>query len=341
VWGLIIDEINKVGSTSDSRRRNALLAAFRLPRRPEINEPWQSTLNGRFTQLLALPGVFGNPPPITTTPMHKAWSRAVGEKLVPMLRERLDELTVDGSGWAQYVEIARETEALLTGKRRTPTIPEDVATDRRLPSKSAQPVYLDLFVTTVFMKGRVAQRRITERLVTAREHNVGVYMARALAGETSNPTDLPVRALWGCRAKPRVSSQRGEPVLTELHFPRSLQRGEQHYFASESIEENLTKERLWINVEIDHHGIAPGRRLYGCVPISGLTIRIRFDETFLPETCWWYAEKTERERLERPPDGDPHLLTVVADTVEHTFTDECYPRENYGVSLLWPQTPMI
>jgi len=106
IWGLIIDLIRKVGSADDSRRRNTLIAAFRLPRRVEILEPWKSSLGDRFKQLMDLPGVFGNPKPTTTTPMHKAWGRAVGEKLAPMLRERLDELEAQGDAWRLYLEIA-------------------------------------------------------------------------------------------------------------------------------------------------------------------------------------------------------------------------------------------
>jgi hypothetical protein len=78
--------------------------------------------------------------------------------------------------------------------------------------------------------------------------------------------------------------------------------------------------------------------MYDYVPISGLTIRVMFDNDHLPEACWWYAEQTERERRQRPPDGDHHLLTIVSNTVEHTFTEKCQPRENYGISFLWPES---
>jgi hypothetical protein len=218
-------------------------------------------------------------------------------------------------------------------------MPQDLAADYRPPSKGAQPVFLDLFVTTVFMRKKTVYRRITERLVTARDDNVDGYTARALAGtgwSTDAPSNIPVRALWGCRVEPVVASRAGEPMLTKLRFPKALQREEKHYFSSEAIDENITEERRWVNVEIDHHGIAPGRLWHGHVPIGGLTIRIRFDEAYLPEECWWYAEQTERERRERPALGDPHLLTVTDGTVQHTFTERCHPRENYGVSILWP-----
>jgi hypothetical protein len=336
VWGLIIHGVGKVGPADDSRRRNALLAAFRLPRRPEITETWQPTLEGRFRQLMLLPGIFGNPTPSTTTPMHKAWKRAVSDKLAPMLREQLDLLARDGAGWARYVAIARATEstagqAQVTTDRGTP-IP---GFGNRSPSKGSQPSYLDLFVTSVFMRGRSVHRRITERLVTAQENNVDAYLATSIAGSDGDVTNVPVRALWGCRAEPPGSSRGGDSGLTALVFPRVLQRDEKHYFASEAVAEGLGHERLWVNVEVDHHGIAAGTVLHGCLPVNGLTIRIRFDEDELPEACWWYAEQTERERRIRPPDGDPRLLTVVANTVAHTFTEKCYPREQYGVSIQW------
>lgn len=335
-WGLLFDVISKIGPTKESRRRNALFAAFRLPRRPEIREPWKSTLQDRFDQLRTLPSVFGDRLPYTTTPVHKAWNRALNEKLVPMLQERLDALTLDGGAWRAYVEIGRTVEAQLDRERATAAAPQDPAAGYRRPSKGAQPVFVDLFVTTVFMKGRAAYRRITERLVTAQTDNVDAYMARALAGWAGDQTGLPVRALWGCRAEPIVGPRVGEPSITRLRFPTVLRRGEKHLFSSETINENPTEDRLWVNVEVDHHGIAQGRLLHGCIPISGLTIRIRFDEACLPEECWWYAEQTERERRERPPDGDPRLLTVVGGAVQHTFAERCHPREHYGISFLWP-----
>ncbi|HEX5116684.1 MAG TPA: hypothetical protein VFW65_15935 [Pseudonocardiaceae bacterium] len=327
VWGLIIHGVNRVGSADDSRQQNTLFAAFRLPRPPEITEAWRSTLEGRFRQLMALSDVFGDPPPSTTTPMHKSWKRAVGEKLAPMLREQVEALAVDGAGWATYVAAASATEP--TAGWQSPS--ED--TGHRYPSKGSQPVFLDLFITNVIMKGRAVHRRITERLVTARGDDVDGYLASSIAGWHGHATDVPVRALWGCSVD--TPGQSTDPALTRLVFPRTLVRDEKHYFASEAVDEDLEQDRFWVNVEVDHHGIAAGRLLYGCVPVSGLTIRIRFDGANLPRACWWYAEQTERERRTRPPDGDPHLLPIVADTVEHTFTEKCYPRENYGISLWW------
>lgn len=320
-WGLVVHAINRVGSADDSRQQSTLFAAFRLPQ-PGITETWRPTLEDRFRQLMKLSHIFGDPPPSTTTPMHKAWKRAVSEKLAPLLRDMLDELARDDTGWAMFVDIARTTEP-------------DTDDGHPHPSQGSQPVYLELFITNVIMKGRAVHRRITERLVTARADNVDGYLATSIAGWHSNATDVPVRALWGCRVQPPSPSRGGERVLTKLVFPRALRRGEKHYFASEAIDENLDKDRDWVNVEVDHHGIAAGQLLHGCIPISGLTIRIRFDGTALPEACWWYAEQTERERQIRPPAGDPHLLPFVADTVEHTFTGKCYPRENYGVSFWW------
>lgn len=334
VWGLIISLVNEVGSSNDSRRRNTLIAAFRLPRRSEINEPWKSFLGGRFRQLIAISGVYGDPPPTTTTPMHKAWNRALTDAFVPTLRERLDALAADGSGWKQYVEIAREAEAAIV-REMAGEVAQDVTAGYRPPSLGAQPVFLDLFVTTVFMKGRTVYRRITERLVTARADKVDAYMARALAGTPLDLTDIPVRALWGCRAETLVPSRPGEPILTKLWFPRALRRGDRHYFSSEAINEKLTEERLGVNVEVDHHGVAAGKLLHGCIPVGGLTIRVRFDEAHVPEAVWWYAEQTERERRERPPDDDPRLLTIVGNAVQYTFTEKCHPRENYGVAFAW------
>jgi len=82
--------------------------------------------------------------------------------------------------------------------------------------------------------------------------------------------------------------------------------------------------------------ITAGRRLHDAMPISGLTIRVRFDENDLPETCWWYADVTERERYERPDTSDDRWLTIAQGSVEHTFTEPCQPLAHYGVSIGWP-----
>ncbi|GAB3150287.1 hypothetical protein GCM10027258_48130 [Amycolatopsis stemonae] len=340
LWGLIIDEVSRIGSNDDSRRRNALYAAFRLKRRPEISESWKSTLEGRFSQLLALPGVFGDPAPTTTTPMHRAWRAGVAEKLAPRIQERLNQLSVDPAAWEPYVLIARSGE-LDQPDAPSGTSTEDLMTGFRQPTEGAQPVFLLLFVTTVFMRRRTAFRRITERLVTAREDGVDGYLARALTGKDwslDDPSNIPVRPLWNCRLDPPVTSAPGESQITKLRFPRSLLRNEKILFVSEAIDDHITEERRWVNVEVDHHGIAPGKLLHGHIPISGLTIRIRFDEAVHPTACWWYAEQTERQRLTPPALGDPRRLSIVDGHVEHTFTERCHPRDNYGIAFQWPST---
>lgn len=335
-WGLIIECVDHIGPNNDSRRRNALHAAFRLPRRAEVAEPWKSSLEARFDQLKALPGVFGDPAPTTTAPMHKAWSNAVRLRLVPMLREQLPRL-VDHETRSRLVKLARSTEVALDEERAL-TKPPAAMADYRPPSEGAQPVFMDLFITTVFMKRRTVYRRITERLLTARKNGVDHYIARALGGEYPEQSNTPVQGLFGCRAERLVASSPGEPLLTRLWFGRPLRQGEKHYFSSEVIDDDLTEERLWVNVEVDHYGIAPGERHNGHVPVSGLTIRIRFDSDHLPEACWAYAEQTERERHVKPPKGDPRWLTLKGNTVEYTFPGQCQPRENYGVSILWPKS---
>ena len=84
--------------------------------------------------------------------------------------------------------------------------------------------------------------------------------------------------------------------------------------------------------------LRPGRLLHKHkLPISGLTIRVRFDDDFLPEAAWWYAELTESGRYEQPPPGDRHLLTLVGNAVHYTFTEHlCEPREHYGLAFSWP-----
>lgn len=206
----------------------------------------------------------------------------------------------------------------------------------RQPSEGAQPLFMQLFVTTVFMRRRTVYRRITERLVVAQEDDVDGYTATALVGAATDTANLPVRALWGCRAAPVPMAHADDMRLTRLVFPSPLRRGEKHLFSSEAIDERIEERRRWVNVEIDHHGIATGRILDGGLPVSGLTIRIRFDEDYLPEACWWSAERTERQRAERPSLGDPRLLAVSGGALHHTFAQPCHPRDSYGIFLSWP-----
>ncbi|GAB3710747.1 hypothetical protein GCM10027598_16400 [Amycolatopsis oliviviridis] len=320
VWGLILDEIGKIGSTNESRRRNALAAAFRLDGAVE----WKSTLDDRFGQLRELPGVFGDPPPTTTTPMHKAWRRAVSDKLSPCLAENLELLARDGEAWRPFVEIARSS---LSAPR---------ASGSRTPSDGAQPVFLERLLVAVEMRRRTAHRRLTVRNVVAREDGVDGYRAWALTGWTDDLAPIPVKAIFGCHVETSPGAQPGDPLVVDLRFPKPLRKGERHEFISLACEDDPDEERYWINVDVDHHGIAPGKVDGEGKVTGGLSISITFDDC-VPEACWWYAEQTDYERLVRPPAGDPHLLEIRRGVVEHTFLEPCHPREGYGIAFRWPQ----
>jgi hypothetical protein len=326
-----------VGPTTLSRRRRALYAAFRIPD-PEIAEPWGSSMHERFKQLQGLTRVFGQP--VSTQPMEMAWRRGV-VALADYLEGRFGSLTTAES-WQEYRSDGQGRPSAATATWE-PYFGERAASasEFRPPSPGAQPVLVKLFVTTVFMKRRSVYRRITERLIMAREDGVAYYTARGFSGKPPRLTYVPVRALWGCTAEFVEPSRRGRPAVTRLRFPGPLGKGDHAYFASEVIDENITEERHWVDVDIDHHGIARGQVAYGgLVPVSGLTIRVRFDEGHLPETVWWYAELNERERYDSPPAGDPHLLGVVGQDVQYTFTDRpCQPRESYGLAFSWPPAP--
>jgi hypothetical protein len=330
-WGLIVRETRQVGSSANAKERNALIAAFRLPRRAEIQEPWKNTLGARFHQLQGLRDVFAHTE--SETPMTKAWTRGL-KVLIPRVSSGLAALADGRDDWREYAELTRTIEDEVLRRENPDLDPNDPGVGFKEPTEGAQPVFLELFVTTVFMKERAAYRRITERLVTARADNLDGYMATAMIGWTGDKATIPVNALWGCRAE-RMASPPGEMTITKLAFPRPLMRGERHFFSSEAFEPDLHEERRWINVEIDHHGIASGRLLHDQIPVSGLTIRVRFDPEYLPVACWYYAEQTDRQRRVRPPKGDARLLPIIDGCVQHTFTQRCHPRENYGVSLAW------
>lgn len=336
LWQVIQEGIRDpdVSPTPLSRRRRALQAAFRLPD-ADIKESWGSSLTERFKQLQALTEVFGRP--TSTQPMEVAWKTGV-RGLATYLEQRFGELQTPAD-WERYmpkVRTADEWHISLDDPL------DDAEAAFRRPSKGAQPVFVDLFITTVFMKGRAVHRRITERLITARADGVEYYTARGSTWKAPRRTYVPVQALWGCRADFVKPSRPGLPAVTRLWFPSSLQRCQQAHFASEAVfdfDEGSGEDRDWINVDIDHHGIARGRLLYDDrLPVRGLTIRVRFDETCLPEAVWWYAELNESERYEKPPPGDSRLLTIINNDVQHTFTDRvCEPRESYGLAFSWPK----
>lgn len=229
-----------------------------------------------------------------------------------------------------------------TGAAAPPTQGGAKAEPRFRPaSKGAQPFVIDRFVTTMFMQGKSAVRRITERVVTAQADGVEFYTARTYSGRDTFGRDyVPVRALWGCQAETVPSSRPSDPVVTRLRFPRALRRGEQAYFASEALFEPGPEDydRDWIDVDVDHHGIAPGSSYFAdTFPLSGLAIRVRFDMNFLPIVAWWYAESNEHERTMMPDPDEGRLLDIKLGEVSYLFTDiACQPRESYGIGWQWP-----
>lgn len=340
VWRVIEEGVRDpdVSPSHLSRRRRALHAALRL--RDADIPAWRSSLTERFKQLMALREVFDQP--TSTQPMEMAWKRGV-RCLAEHLEARFAVLTTPAD-WAPYRPVEGVRKDFLDSQLEEWQIHSDsldgVGAVLRRPSKGAQPFFVNLFVTTVFMKRRAVYRRITERLVTARADGVQYYTARGFSGRIGHLTYAPVRALWGCEAEYVEPAQPSRPAVTRLWFPTPLRSGQQAHFASEVIDENITAERLWVDIDIDHHGIARGQSMYGGrLPVSGLTIRVRFDDGHLPDAVWWYAELNERERYDRPPPGDRRLLTITGNDVQHTFNEQvCQPRESYGLAFGWPST---
>lgn len=350
VLGLIAEGVTdrSVGPTSQSRRRRALQAAFRLKDAgidAEIGEEWGSSLSDRFKQLRKLRGVFND---VTSTqPMEMAWTRGV-RALSAYVDRRIRELQTP-SDWERYKGGPTLSPAANGGMAAQLSYVDQLLAEEsesfRPPSPGAQRLFVDLFITTVFMQGRAVHRRITERLVTARgDAPVPYYTARGFAvGKKASRAYVPVRALWGCREEFVVPDERQRPKrapVTKLWFDKPLAPGEQAYFASEALFEPSPEEddRDWIDVDIDHYGIPSGILIFGGkVPVRGLTIRVKFDGPCIPEAAWWYAEANEDERYVQPVEGDERLLPIVGGAVTHTFTDRvCQPREHYGVSFTWP-----
>jgi hypothetical protein len=313
VWGLILDEINR--TPGSSMYWTILSAAFRLG-----EAEWGGTLDERFGQLKNLPGVFEVPPPTTTTPLHKAWRRAVSDRLSPCLAGKLAALADDGEAWRPYVEIARASfsESRMAGRQPS--------------SNGVQPVFLERQLVAVEMRHRTAYRRLTVRRVVACEDNVDGYTTRARTGWDGDLAPKPIKAIFGCR----VETWPCDPIAVDLRFPKPLRKGDRHEFISLACDDDLDEERHWVNVEVDHHGIAP-RVVDGEGKVTGgLSVSITFDDC-VPEACWWYAEQTDYERAIRPPAGDRHLLEIRRGVVEHTFQRPCRPQEEYGIAFHWPR----
>jgi hypothetical protein len=316
VWGLIVDEIGKLGSVVEPREHFVLLAAFRLPPVPDGSASWAVKLGDRFSQLAGVRGLFGERKPLSNTPMNKAWAGAL-EMLATAVACKLNHL--QGEDWLPYVNIGRSAMAGTSSG-------EGSAGGCRAPSEGAQPVFVERMTVTVVMHRRTALRRLTERHVIAREDGLDGYDVYAETGWTGNLVELPVKALWNCRLAATPGERPGDPVMVRLRFRRKLRMDESYSFVSEAVDGRLDEERRWISVKVDHHGVARG----------GLTIRVNFDEECLPEACWWYAEQLEVERLRRPPAGDPRVLDVGDGFVQHTFEGCCHPREEYGIAFRWP-----
>ena len=310
VWGLIVDEI---GSTGDARYRHVLMAAFRVSPAPG-GAAWKATLGDRFGQLALLLSVFGDPRPTTTTPMHKAWRWAL-QVLAARLVEKL--VLLDEPGWRPYADIGRTAVEVTNDKR--------VGWRARAASPGAQPVFMERMLVTAVMHRRTVRRRTTERDIIACEDGVDGFNVHAATGWTHDAANIPVTAPCACQVVDSPTEHPGAPALTRLRFRRTLRKGERYTFVSEALDGQLDEKRNWLNVEVDHHGIAPG----------GLTILLNFDSEHLPEACWWYAEQLEFERTRQPPDGDPHLLPVGDGFVRHTFLEGCHPREDYGIAFRW------
>jgi hypothetical protein len=342
LWALIEEGIRdrSLGPALRSRRRHALAAALRLPIEGISTDSWGASLSSRFKQLKAFPTLFGDPS--TTQPMEAAWSSGV--KVLARYLSRRFELLRSIEDWEPYRPHDEPASDLGQWIVEYDDRANRENTILRRPSDHAQKVFAELLVVTVHMKGRTVHRRVTERLLTCRDPHgeLAYFIAHGYRGDDNvGRTYVRVRSVWGCREEIVEPKRPGHVPVTRLWFPKPLKYGEQVYFASEAVfdqRDDPGYEKDWVDVEIDHHGIARGRLLYAQkLPIRGLTIRVKFDVNFLPDAVWWYAELTENERYVQPPAGHRRLLPLLGSAVQHTFTEHvCQPREHYGLAFSWP-----
>jgi hypothetical protein len=330
LWNVIGEGIFQVGPIDQSRRRRVLQAAFRIPDH-DIDDEWGSSLTDRFKQLKVLRSTFGEV--ASTQPMEIAWKRGVGQ-LAEYVAERLGELRTP-EDWTRYAPRPPEAADHATVDSDLRAIPRAPSVFRE-PSEGAQKLFVNLFILTVVMEGQTRVRRISERLITSQDPDgLQWYTSRAYSSGnlTQGRTYVPARALWGCRAE-HISED--DVPVTRLRFPRPLLLGEQAHFAAEVVHETDPNDpRGWAGVDVDSYGIDAGEFRDDLLPVSGLTIRVRFDDDALPAAVWWYAELTERERHVVPPVGSPRRLTIVGSSVVKTFEQPCQPRESYGLAFKW------
>lgn len=309
LWSLIQECIRDrdVAPTDNSRRRRVLHAAFRLPD-SGVTGPWKGSLHQRFEQLKTLTEVFGGP--ITTQPMEAAWSSAV-KSLSAVLQRRLAEHATP-EDWQAF--------------RPTTQRP------RRTPDTRADPIYLNYMVTTVFLKGRVFTRRITERVITAMEDGVDRYVMRNRPPLQSGRPGVIITNAWGCEVQ-RLAHEPHSETLAHLVFP-SLSRGETHWFATELVaDEEALDDRPWVNVPVNNHGIAPGQVTPAGIPVQGLTVRLVYDPAVAPTVAWFYTD--EMDRKTPPPASDPRRLPIRHGMISHTFAEACEPRDQVGIAFRW------
>lgn len=308
LWQVIQEGIRDpdVSPTPLSRRGRALQAAFRLPD-ADITKSWGSSLTERFKQLKVLTEVFGRP--TSTQPMEMAWKKGV-RALATYLEQRFGELQTPAD-WDRYRPKAR----------RSP----------RPPGSKVAPIFIDFMVTTVFLRGRTFQRRITERLITAMAGGVDHYVMRGRPPLQSGLPSSVVTQAWGCRIEPVPFVPHGE-IIARLSFNR-LAEGDQHWFATEAVSTETVDERPWVNVPVNNYGIAEGRRTDHGIPTSGLTVRVVFDPDHYPAGVWFYTDPADRTIP--PPAGDKRRLLIMNGLVSHTFEDCCEPRDEVGVAFRW------
>jgi hypothetical protein len=265
--------------------------------------------------------------------MHKAWRRAV-ERLADCVQRKLEQLQSDDQVWQDYIEIGRSaTEERHRG--RTVRGQSGFRPGYRTPSAGAQPVFLERMLVRVIMHREMVQRRTTERDVIACEDGVDGFDVLASTSRTADLSELPIKAIWACRLAAPRAAQSSDPTAARLKFRKTLHRGERYHFISEAWDDHLGDWQTWINVDVDHHGIAPGALDEDGRPIAGLTMQVSFERHCLPQACWWYAEQTDLEKRRRPRAGDPRLIEVGDGFVEHTFAGQCQPRESYGIAFKW------
>jgi len=328
-WNLIVDLVEGFDPGHDSKRQAALRIAFMINATGRQRDDPEPQLLRRRIEHARLSGVFGNPRRVGKDQAAQYWIDGVVD-LAVRLERRVAELSADPGLWQVYRLGRAGAVRVLQASTRSPDI---------TPLVGSAPFFIDRMINTYVMRGRCVGKRTTEMWITSWVDGLDHYDVRVWSHVGGAPV-VDVRAWLNCRVgalRTVASTNRLQVLEYPVIFPEPLRKGQDHHFAIEV--DHLPADdddTPLVELEVTCQGIAPLEVSHDGWPTRGLSVRIQFDQGAYPAAAWWFAKTSDFKRFDRPPDGDPHLLTCSPlGYLEHGFTTKCEPNQRYGVSWSW------